>query len=100
MNEKMNYRGSAIDKIIRTKKVLSSLTEKHSEDKTLKMFEKNIINRMEMVSDQFLKSWYKDGIENDYSAEVIEEGKACCISQIDALELLVVDIEREYAEGC
>lgn len=88
----MNYRLSAIEKINRTQRILEKLTDEHPEDLTLRIFAEEIINRMGFMNET-LQSWYRDGIEEKWDAETIHVGKAACIGNIDALELLTKDIK-------
>jgi predicted HTH domain antitoxin len=100
MSENINHRGSAIGKIEKTEKTLKELVEKYSEGKVtvlktstlLKILHEEIMSRMEFA-EHALNSWYRDGIEKDWDAETISEGKAACIGNIDSLELLVQDIK-------
>ena len=94
MNERReyNYRGMATQKIIETKTILERLTEKYSEDKTLKILKEAILHHLEF-NDKALNSWFRDGIESDWDSMTIAEGKAACIGNINAYELLVKDIK-------
>lgn len=90
--EDMNYRASATQKINKTSDALAKLIDMKPEDTTLKMVGELILERMKFM-DEVLRSWYRDGIEDDWDAETIHVGKAACLGNIDSLELLVADIE-------
>lgn len=96
--ENFNYRASAIQKISETKRTLDNLCEKHPDNQTLKTFATQIVKRMEFM-EEMLDSWYRDGITEKWDAETISNGKAACMGNIDALELLIVDIKADFKKG-